>query len=159
VPLVINGWTVLYHTVFGDRFHALKERVKQLKATLSDADYKQHPDVKLFAAVRRVIMETIPTDPNRADFWLRADLAKFRRVKGYGLPERYRVFYVFSQQARVVMIMYLNGSGTLRKQGAKTDPYEVFADLVRSGELGADFEANLAQWKAAHGSDKGKERT
>lgn len=105
--------------------------------------------MKLYAAVRRALTETIPADPNHRDFWLRAELAKFRRLKGHGLPERYRLFYVFSLQASTVIVLYLNDSATLRKAGSKTDPYEIFRGLVKSEKLGADFEANLAMWRVA----------
>jgi toxin YhaV len=155
VPLVVNGWTLLFHPVFGDRYEALRARGKQLKATLPEAEFKQHSDVKLWAAARRAISETIPAGPNHPDYWLKRDLAKFRRLKGHGLPDRYRLFHVFSEQAKVVIYLYLNDSGTLRKEGSKTDPYAVFKDLVDSGKIGADFDENLKQWKAAQARAKG----
>lgn len=144
-----NGWKLLYHPIFGDRYAELRDHVGVLKKRLSKADFARHPDVKLVVAVRRVVLEIIPQDPNRPDFWLKDDLAKFRRVKGYGLPDRYRLFYAFSQKEKVVILLYLNASGTLRKEKAKTDPYEVFKSMVRSGRIGSDFESNLSQWKKA----------
>lgn len=154
MTLVVNGWKLFFHPVFGDRYEALKNRGKQLKGALPDAAFKQHPEVKLWAAVRQIISVTVPADPNRQDFWLKSNLGKFRRVKGYGLPERFRLFYVFSQDAKTVIYLYLNESGTLRKQGAKTDPYEVFADLVESGRIGKDFEENIKQWEVARAKAK-----
>ena len=150
MPLVINGWTLLYHPVFGDRYAALRDRVKILKSTLTEAEYCKHPDVKLFASVYRALMEIVPGDPNRPDFLLKRDLAKFRRVKGHGLPPRYRLFYVFANEAKLIIFLYLNATDTLRKEGARTDPYEVFKDLVDSGRIGSNFEKALAQWHAAH---------
>lgn len=147
--LVKNGWTLYYHHVFGDRYAAMRARAKELKKQLATDDFVRHPDVRLVAAVRRVILDIIPEDPNRSDFWLKGNLAMFRRVKGYGLPDRYRLFYVFSTQVKVVIVLYVNDSGTLRKEDARTDPYEVFSDLVRSGQIGSDFEENLEQWRRA----------
>jgi len=149
VVLVQNGWKLFYHPVFGDRYAELRDRARALKKQLPRNEFVRHPEVKLVAAVRRVVLESIPENPNRPDFWLKGDLAKFRRVKRYGLPDRYRLFYVFSEQQKVVIVLYLNERGTLRKEGAKTDPYEVFGELVRSGRIGADFEANVAHWKNA----------
>lgn len=149
--LEVNGWKLLYHPVFGDRYAQLRARARELKASLPAGEFPTHPDVKLVAAIRRVVLEIIPEDPNRPDFWLGADLAAFRRVKGYGLPDRYRLYYVFSSTARTVIVLYLNDSASLRKDDAKTDPYRVFARLVSSGSLGKDFDANLAQWKKARG--------
>lgn len=106
--------------------------------------------MKLVAAVKRVVTDIVPEDPNRSDFWLGADLAKFRRVKRHGLPERYRLFYVFSSTARTVIYLYLNDEATLRKAGAATDAYGVFAGMVAAGRIGADLESNYAQWQGAH---------
>ena len=39
----------------------------------------------------------------------------------------------------------------VRKDDAKTDPYKIFAQLVRSGSIGKDFDENLAQWNKARG--------
>lgn len=147
--LEVNGWKIFYHPVFGDHYNQLRARARELKETLSADEFKAHSEVKLLAAVKRAITEVVPTDPNRADFWLRDDLAKFRRVKGFGLPDRCRLFYVFSSAAKTVIYLYLNDAGTLRKEGARTDPYAVFADLVDSGKLGDDYEANYAQWLQA----------
>lgn len=144
-----NGWKLLYHPVFGDRYAALRGRVRLLKKRLTPADFAQHPEAKLVAAVRRVVLEIIPQDPNRPDFWLKGDLAKLRRVKGHGLPDRYRLFYVFSEREKIVILLYLNDRANLRKARAKTDPYEIFSGLVRSGRIGSDFEANLAEWNKA----------
>lgn len=149
--LEVNGWKLLYHPAFGDHYAELRARARALKASLPTVEFTKHPDVKLVAAVRRAILEIIPLDPNRPDSWLSADLAAFRRVKGYGLPDRYRLFYVFSGKARTVIVLYLNDSASLRKDDAKTDPYRIFAQLVRSGSIGKDFDVNLAQWMKARG--------
>lgn len=146
-----HGWKLLYHPIFGDHYIDLRTRARALKAQLPAERFSTHPDVKLVAAVKRVITDTVPQDPNRPDFWLRGDLAKFRRLKAYGLPDRYRLFYAFSSTARTIIYLYLNDTATLRKEGAATDPYEIFAGLVVSGQIGADFEANYARWRQVHG--------
>ncbi len=102
-----------------------------------------HPDVKLLAAVVRLVETIVPADPDHPDFRLVGDLGRFRRAKGRGLPARYRLFWVFSSRARAIVFLYLNDASSLRKAGAKSDPYARFSDLVRRGELGADFDANL----------------
>ncbi len=113
-------------------------------------DYELHPEVKLLAAVHRLITSLIPADPNARDFRLEDDLSKFRRVKKHGLPERFRLFYTFSSVQRVIIPLYLNDSETLRKRGAASDPYEIFKRLVRRGEVGSDFEANWKEWGRLH---------
>lgn len=143
MALVVNGWTLRYHPIFGRRYRELLAEVRRLQANLPDDEYRQHPMVKLAANVRRLITEVIPTDPDAPAFRLKADLAKFRRAKGSGLPPRYRLFFTFSTTAKTVIYMYLNDATTLRKEGASSDPYDVFRRLLGRGEIGADFRANL----------------
>ena len=150
MPLVVNGWRLLYHPIFGARYTHLRAEVKRLRRTLPDDDFRVHPLVKLVAAVRRLILEIVPDDPNAAEFRLSGDLAAFRRAKGRGLPPRYRLFWVFSQQARTIIFLYLNDETTLRKEGARSDAYKVFHDLARQGRVGQDFEANLRAWLEGH---------
>jgi toxin YhaV len=107
----------------------------------------RHPEVKLFLALRRIIQDTIPTDPQHRDYRLTGTLAKFRRTKGRGLPRRYRLFWAFSEQARTIIILYLNDESTPRRAGDRRDPYEIFKALVDAGSIGEDFEANLRAWR------------
>lgn len=143
MALVVNGWTLLYHPIFGRRYQLLITEARRLKERLSEDDFRKHPTVKLAASVARLIGEIIPTDPASPEFRLRGDLAKFRRAKGRGLPSRYRLVFTFSSTAKTIIYLYLNDEGTLRKQGTKNDPYEVFCSFLVRGEIGPDFDANL----------------
>ncbi len=51
---------------------------------------------------------------------------------------------------RVIIFLYLNDEATLRKEGAKSDPYRVFRRMVDRGEIGDDFEANLTLWERTY---------
>ncbi len=148
-PPVINGWTVLGHPIFARRYVALRDEVRRLKRELEAQVYAQHPTVKLFAALRRLITELVPQDPNAPEYMLRGPLAQYRRAKGKGLPSRYRLFWIFSTQAKAIVFLYLNDETTLRKEGARSDPYAVFGCLVERGEIGADFAENYDAWKRA----------
>jgi toxin YhaV len=141
---------VLYLPEFAAHFIALAAEVERLKERLSPEAYRGHDTVKLFAALFRLVREIIPANPDDPRFRLRGNLAKFRRAKGLGLPSRYRLFWVFSQRHRTIVYLYLNGETTLRKEGASTDPHTVFSRLVARGDVGADFDANLARWQRAY---------
>lgn len=140
---VINGWRILFHPIFAERFATLREEAERLKRSLPDEQYRQHPTVKLLRGVTHLIRQHVPANPNAPDFQLKGDLAKFRRAKGKGLPPRYRLFWVFSSKARAIVFLYLNDEETLRKDGSARDPYKVFSEAVRRGEIGEDFDANL----------------
>jgi toxin YhaV len=109
---------------------------------LPEEEVRRHPTVKLLATISRLLTEIIPVDPNAPDFRLSGSLSKFRRARGHGLPERYRLFWVFSSSQRIIIVLYLNDEETLRQAGSRTGPYTVFSRLVERGEIGTDFAAN-----------------
>jgi toxin YhaV len=117
-----NGWRILGHPVFRERYLALRSEARRLASTRPVAEARQHPTIKLFAAVNQILTDVIPADPDAPDFRLRDELAMFRRVKGHGLPDRYRLFFVFSSARRVIIVLYLNDDSSLRKEGERTDP-------------------------------------
>jgi len=146
----INGWLVLYGPEFARSYEQLRDEVRKLKSALSTEAFQHHATVKLFAHIRRFVRELVPADPNAPDFMLGGGLARFRRGKGHGIPDRYRIIWVFSTKRRVIIFLYLNDESTLRKAGASTDPYEVFRRLLHQGEVGVDFEANYRAWLRAN---------
>lgn len=146
-----HGWMVLFNEPFTTRYGDLSARVRGLKQRLGDTDeYARHPDVKLFAAVRNLVFDVVPRDPDHAGFRLRDDLRKFRRVKGMGLPARYRMYFVFSEKLRVIIFLYLNDATSMRNAGSSADPYAVFKGLLNRGDIGSDFEENHRLWRGAH---------
>ena len=139
--LIRNGWEIYFHRqLFGEQRRQLRERVKQLKTELPAADYLSHADVKLLAAVMVGIKEKIAPDPMAAQFVLTGSLRRYGRMKGMGLPHRYRLFFraFTSQERQVIIVLWL---GYPRKAGDKRDCYEVFMKMVGNG----DFPNNLSE--------------
>ena len=134
-----NGWQILFNepftTAYGD-----------LSASLNPKEFKQHPDIKLFSALYKVIYEVVPGDPNHPDFRLDGQLRKFRRVKGRGLPARFRLFFIFMESTKTIVFLYMNDRRSLRKAGDPRDPYGKFSRLVQQGVIGSDFEENYRIW-------------
>lgn len=150
-PLLFNGWRVLFTQPFTARYGDLRGQVRRLKEELGDTPrFHAHPTTRLFNAIHRAVFQLVPADPDRKDFRLEGDLARFRRVKKAGLPARYRLFYIFSSEARAIIFLYLNDEETLRKEGSGSDPYVVFTRLLGRGEIGRDFEKNYQRWAAEH---------
>jgi toxin YhaV len=142
--LIRNGWEIYFHQqLFGSQRRQLRERAKQLKTELSEADYLSHPDVKLLAAVMVGIKEKITLDPMAAHFSLTGPLWRYGRMKGMGLPPRYRLFFraFKSEERQVVIVLWL---GYPRKAGDKRDCYEVFTKMVNSGDFPNDLQQLLA---------------
>ena len=146
-----HGWTILFTEPFLSSYGDLSANARRLKGELSNEEYAEHPDVKLFLAVRELTKDVVPSDPHHRDYQLRGELAKFRRTKGRGLPRRYRLFWAFSDQSKAIIFLYLNDADSLRKEGGRTDPYRLFAGMVQRGEVGSDFEDNYLRWRLARG--------
>ena len=89
--------------------------------------------------VYQLMTVTVPTNPADPVFRLGHTLGKshgnWRRVKK-GLPQRYRLFFMFaSSPLAVVIYAWLNDEDTLRKEGSRTDVYEVFKRMLERGEV------------------------
>jgi toxin YhaV len=132
--VVINGWRIYFvKQLFGKQRRDLQAQVRQLKKTLSTEDYRQHSQVKLYAAVMTAIKEKIPLDPFASHFALTGPLKKYGRVKKMGLPDRYRLFFRALQtpEQKAIFILWL---GYPRKAGDKNDCYQAFTRMVNRGD-------------------------
>ena len=128
----INGWTILFHPLFNDQWQQLLNLVKSLRSRLSQENFVQHPQVKLFKALTLGIEEKIPNDPLASYFALRKPLDKYSRLKKMGLPNRYRLFFKVFPQQKAIIVLWL---GFPRKEGDKKDCYRVFAKMVKKGQF------------------------
>lgn len=133
-----NGWNLFRFRPFALRLKALTQDVASL-AQSDPEGYKQHPKTKLLASVYRSISETVPANPADTVFRLGHTLGRqngnWRRVKR-GLPQRYRLFFMFaSTPLQVIIYAWLNDEDTLRKEGSRTDVYEVFKRMLERGEV------------------------
>ena len=117
-----NGWTLYVHPLFQQQLEKLTAQVEALQAK-DTLHYKEQSATKLLATINRHMREIIPRDPNAAEFrqgnTLGADNRQWFRAKFH---ERYRLFYRFSSQEKVIVYAWVNDENTLRKAGSKSDP-------------------------------------
>jgi len=132
----MSSYVLQAHQFFADKVSVLKERVRNLKQSLSPDEFLQNEIVKFAARVRKATLETIPEDPNRQEYLLTGELKKFRRYK-QGL-QRYRIIFCFSNKPSIILYLYLNDTKHLRKDGSKNDPYAEFRNLVNKGKFSHD---------------------
>ena len=132
----MNNFYLKCHELFAQRIAELKEHVKKLHDTLPKEEFIQHETVKLAARIRKATLETIPEDPNRAEYLLSGELKKYRRYK-QGL-QRYRIIFCFSNRPSIIIYLYVNDRDHLRKQGDKNDPYEEFKKFIGKGYFSYD---------------------
>lgn len=140
--VVRNGWAIWYHPLFRDRFAALVAEVEDL-AQQNPQGYRQHTATKLLPALTHIIETLVSAHPGAPQFRLGATLGVYtnwRRVKGNGLPSRYRLFFRFMIKAKVIVFVWLNDEDTQRKAGAKTDVYAVFRKMLQGGQVPDNFD-------------------
>ena len=116
------------------------ERQRQAKPGLASAS------TKLLAAIIRLSMDEIPRDPGRKEYRQGSTLGEhrkhwFRAKFGGG---RFRLFYRFRTDLRIILYVWVNDEQTLRTYGSRTDAYAVFSRMLDSGNPPDDWETLLA---------------
>jgi hypothetical protein len=128
---------------------ALDERFSVELTEIAEAAYKtyykaaephvrkgdtSHPAVKQLRLIDECLDTIIPHSPLDRDRALAGNLAGIFRVsKG-----RLRICYIANKARRLVIVLYI--SETLRKDGDKRDPYQIFTKMVMSGKYDRFFE-------------------
>ena len=129
-----NGWRLYLHPAFRAQFDALVAEVAGLHARLPREAYERHPKVRILARIRKVILDDVPSDPASPKYELGNTLGSgqrhWRRAK---FNQRFRLFFRFRSDDRIIIYGWLNGENTLRSRGARNDAYAVFKALLLSG--------------------------
>jgi toxin YhaV len=122
-------WQLYVHPAFGKPFDALTREVERLAAA-DPKGYVEHPKAKLLRRIVDLIESEIPRDPGAAEYALGKTLGPrhWRRAKFLG---RFRLFFRYNSQARVIIYAWVNDENALRKAGGRNDPYTVFGTLLR----------------------------
>jgi toxin YhaV len=129
---------------FAEVHDALENEVAQLQAA-DPVGWRGHSKAKVFAAVQHLIYEVIPASPDAAIFLqgntLGPEQRHWRRAK---FMRRFRLFFRFDSATRVIVYGWLNDENTLRKGGARSDPYAVFLRRLNRGDPPDDWAGLLA---------------
>lgn len=143
--MIRNGWKLYAHPLFSDQLNLLVEKVEKLKKQ-SPGTYQNEPATKLLATIEGLIYKQIPGNPDAPQFRQGNTLGKenkhWFRAKFH---QRYRLFFRYSTKHKVIVYAWINDENTLRKAGAKTDPYTVFSSMLKSGNPPQDLDELLAR--------------
>jgi toxin YhaV len=132
--MIVNGWTLYALPKFTRQLERLAEQVDALVAKDPNG-YMGHPSTKLLITIRQIIREKIPREPNAAEFRQGNTLGvKNRQWFRAKFHQRFRLFFRFSSKEKVIIYAWMNDERTLRKAGAKTDPYRVFREMLEAGD-------------------------
>jgi toxin YhaV len=143
------GWRLYAHPLFLDQLERLLSAVERAKRS-DPQGWQGKADARLLAALRGLVLDRIPRDPLAPEFRRGNTLGPAHRhwfrVKFGG--NRFRLFFRADSRAKVIVYAWVNDRDTLRKAGADTDPYAVFARMLTRGNPPADWPALLAAAQA-----------
>lgn len=139
-----HGWTLFAHPLFVEQLEKLAAAVEQEKAKRPET-YQSTANAKLLAAIRKLILEDIPTNPAAPSFrqgnTLGTDRRHWFRAKfGNG---RFRLFFRYNAAAKIIVYAWVNDEQSLRTYGAKADAYRVFTKMLGKGNPPDDWQALL----------------
>jgi toxin YhaV len=153
----IKDWEIYSYELFSDQLKRLIAEVHSLKIQDQEG-YKSHPKAKFLAAVLKLTKDSIPNNPSDPIFRQGNTLGKqnkhWFRAKFF---KRYRLFFRYSTQHKVIIYVWLNDEKTLRKADSSTDPYFVFSSMLRKGNPPQDFDQLLkisVDFKEVLGNDE-----
>jgi len=142
------GWQLYVHPAFSKPFDALTGEVERLAAA-DPKGYVEHPKAKLLKRIVELIENEIPRNPGAAEYALGNTLGSarrhWRRAKFLG---RFRLFFRYSSQARVIIYAWVNDENTLRTAGGRNDPYTVFGALPRKANPPDGWDGLMKEAKA-----------
>jgi toxin YhaV len=141
--MTVNGWKLHVYPDFAREYDALIGKVETVQARSPETS-QSHPATRLLDTVNEYIRVLIPNDPGAKQFRQGNTLGKenkqWFRAKFHG---RYRLFFRFSTQHRAIVYVWMSSEKTLRKAGARSDLYALFATMLESGNPPADFDELL----------------
>jgi toxin YhaV len=146
-----HGWNLLFHDCLIEQLQKLEVAV--LSAKVQDSKcFESNANVKLFNALSQLILDTVPSDPNREDYRQGNTMGTaFRHWRRAKIGRRFRLFFRFDSKTRLIIYAWVNDENTLRSAGSKSDPYTVFQNMLQRGHPPDDWAALVSasqlNWK------------
>ncbi|MBA3258919.1 MAG: type II toxin-antitoxin system YhaV family toxin [Gemmatimonadales bacterium] len=143
-----RGWTLAFHPCLLDQLERLVAATqKEVERAGRREAHQPGPNQKLLAHELNLMFEAIPRDPGAAGYRLGHTLGRehthWRRGKTGG--GRYRLFFRFRSDARLIVYAWVNDEDSLRTYGSDTDAYRVFAERLARGSPPGDWDALAAE--------------
>lgn len=138
--MLINGWTLLFHDAVIGQIETLVAADRRARKAAPQR-YRANANVKLLAALAKLILEDIPGDPGRPEYrqgnTLGSGHRHWFRAKFFG---RFRLFFRYDSRARLIVFAWVNDEHSLRQHGGRSDPYALFRRMLESGDPPDDWQ-------------------
>ena len=124
--VIVNGWILCAHDVFLEQFEDLIWSVEVLR-NKDPQNYQTKNTTERLAAIYKLILEVIPSDPTSSDFRLGGTLGAehkyWFRAKFF---QQYRLFFRFHKESKIIVYGWVNDEATKRAHESKNDAYVTF---------------------------------
>ena len=112
-----HGWNLLFHECLSEqlqKLHAADQRARQQ----GPQGFESNANVRLFAALSKLIFDAVPSDPNREEYRQGNTMgAAFRHWRRAKIGRRFRLFFRFDSKTRIIIFAWVNVENTLRSSG------------------------------------------
>ena len=126
-------WTLLFHQCLLGQLERLTAAADRARASNPQTAH-ENANVRLHAALSKLIFETVPSDPARDEFRQGNTLGPaFRHWRRAKVGRRFRLFFRYDSRSKVIIYAWVNDENTLRSSGGKRDPYTVFLKMIERG--------------------------
>ena len=143
-----HGWSLLFHDCLIEQLQKLHAAAQRAQAQ-DLKGYESNANVKLFNALSQLMLETVPSDPNREEYRQGNTMGPtFRHWRRAKIGRRFRLFFRFDSKTKIVIFAWVNDENTLRSSGSKSDPYAVFQKMLQRGHPPDDWAALVSASKA-----------
>ncbi len=139
-----KGWKLFLHPCFQETYVVLIETVEKLKK--KDESWYNHPKAKLLKRIEDLIKSEIPQDPTQDKYRQGNTLGpSYRHWKRAKFLRRFRLFFRYNEEKKVIIYAWVNDENSLRKEGGKKDPYVLFFKKLQTGNPPDSFEDLLKE--------------
>ena len=144
MPLIVNGWTLLFQELMAVQLKKLGSA--RARACAADPDgYRSNSNVKVLAAIAKLVLKMVPEDPGRLEYRLGNTMGGgYRHWSRAKFGQRFRLFFRYDSRTRIILFAWVNDEESLRSRGSRTDPYTVFQRMLARGNPPDDWESLLA---------------
>ena len=149
------GWLLFAHPLFLDQLDKLIAAAE--RARRADPQGCQgNANVKMLAALRNLMLDRVPHDPFGPEFRQGNTLGPAHRhwFRAKFGGNRFRLFFRADSTARIIVYAWVNDRDTLRKAGAASDPYAIFAGMLSRGAPPGNWAALLAAASAQNAAER-----
>lgn len=139
-----HGWKLLFHNCLSEQLQKLY--VAEQQARQQDPQgCESNANVRLFAALSKLIFDAVPSDPNREEYRQGNTMGPaFRHWRRAKIGRRFRLFFRFDSKTRIIIFAWVNDEKTLRSSGSKKDPYALFKHMLERGHPPDDWATLVA---------------